>query len=257
MGVANVCTANRERPREVETKNRKGSRATIRSHGQSSCIVTQGDAKGNGVHDQKSRSPLSPAAQDLGKLFQRIAGGDHHAVAELYDATSAAVFGLALRILQARDAAEDVVVEVYSQVWTQAATYDAQRGTLLAWILTITRSRAIDIRRSQNRSRVEEPIEAIGDLPTTTPNPEEQSVACERHRLVKHALENLTTEQRQVIELAYFSGLSHAEIAMRLGQPLGTVKTRVRLGMLRLRELLAPLATEGGTPARSVKEHAV
>jgi RNA polymerase sigma-70 factor (ECF subfamily) len=209
------------------------------------------------VHDQESRSPLSPAEQNLRKLLQRIATGDQHAVAELYDATSPVVFGLALRILQTRDAAEDVVVEVYSQVWTQAATYDVQRGTPLAWLLTMTRSRAIDVMRSRNRTRAEEPIEAVGDLPVTTPTPEEQSIAFERHRLVKHALENLTTAQRQVIELAYFSGLSHSEIAVRLGQPLGTVKTRVRLGMLRLRELLAPLATVVDSAASSVKEHVV
>jgi RNA polymerase sigma-70 factor, ECF subfamily len=209
------------------------------------------------VHNQESRSPFSSVEQDLGKLLVQIAAGNHHAVAELYDATSAVVFGLALRILQARDAAEDVIVEVYSQVWTQAATYDAQRGTPLAWILTITRSRAIDVLRSQKRARAEEPMEAVGDLPAATPNPEEQSVALERHYLVKQALENLTTEQRQVIELAYFSGLSHSEIAVRLGQPLGTVKTRVRLGMLRLRELLAPLATGMDSSASSMKEHAV
>lgn len=145
------------------------------------------------MHDQESRSSRSPTEQDLGKMLQRVATSDQYAVAELYDATSAVVFGLALRILQARDAAEDVVVEVYSQMWAQAATYDAQRGTPLAWILTITRSRAIDARRSRNRTRVEEPIEAVGDLPAMTLNPEEHSVALERHRLVKDALENLTT----------------------------------------------------------------
>jgi len=195
------------------------------------------------VHDQESRSPLCPPEQDLRKLLQRIATGDHHAVAELYDATSSVVFGLGLRILQARDAAEDVVVEVYSQVWRQAALYDTQRGTPMAWLLTMTRSRALDVLRSRSRARAEEPIEAVGELPAATPNPEEQSMAFERHRLVKQALAKLTADQRQVIELAYFSGLSHTEIAVRLGQPVGTVKTRVRLGMLRLRELLAPLAT--------------
>lgn len=209
------------------------------------------------MHDQESHSPLSPAEQDLGKLLQQVAAGDSHAVAELYDATSTVVFGLALRILQTRDAAEDVVVEVYSQVWTQAAAYDSQRGTPLAWILTMTRSRALDALRSRNRTRAEEPMEAVGDFPAETPNPEERSVALQRHRFVKHALDNLTTAQRQVIELAYFAGLSHSEIAVRLGQPLGTVKTRVRLGMLRLRELLAPLATGGDSSASAVKEHAV
>src|ERR1700752_4352121 len=97
----------------------------------------------------------------------------------------------------------------------QAAAYDSQRGTPLAWILTMTRSRALDALRSRNRTRAEEPMEAVGDFPAETPNPEERSVALQRHRFVKDALDNLTTAQRQVIELAYFAGLSHSEIAVR------------------------------------------
>jgi DNA-directed RNA polymerase specialized sigma24 family protein len=99
-----------------------------------------------------SRPTLIPV-QEWESVLQRIAGGEHQALAELYDATSAAVFGLALRIVQARDIAEDVVVEVYSQVWMQAAIYDFQRGTPMAWLLTLTRSHAIYLLRSRSRAR--------------------------------------------------------------------------------------------------------
>lgn len=183
-------------------------------------------------------------------LLQRTAAGDQLALAELYDATSTAVFGLALRILGEKAAAEDATVEVYAQVWAQAKVYDSQRGTPLAWLLTLTRSRALDLLRVRNRSQVAEPLETAGNVQATTPNPEEISVVAERHRLVRNALGRLSEEQRQAIELAYFSGLSHTEIANRLGQPLGTVKTRIRLGMIRLRELLNAQAQPGRTMSK-------
>jgi len=179
---------------------------------------------------------------DLPQLFIRVATGDHHALAELYDATSKVVFSLALRIVQERDIAEDVVIEVYTQVWGHAATYDPKRGTPLAWLLTLTRSRAIDILRSRQRTQKEDPIEQAHHVSADLPNPEDQSETAERQGIVRRALATLNEEQRQLIELAYFSDLSHSEIAARLGQPLGTVKTRIRLGMLRLREQLVPLA---------------
>lgn len=184
-----------------------------------------------------------PAGEvDWGDLLQRIAQGDQTAVTELYDATSHVVFGLALRVLGDRAIAEDVVVEVYSQVWGQAQTYDAQRGTPLSWLLTVTRSRAIDALRSRQRVQRIEPLETAADAPDSTPGPEDILGTAERRRVVSQALANLSPDQRQVIEMAYYSDLSHSEIALRLGQPLGTVKTRIRTGLLRLRELLGPLA---------------
>ena len=152
------------------------------------------------------------------------------------------VFGLALRILGDRDAAEDAVVEVYTQAWKDAKTYDPRRGTAASWLLTLTRSRAIDILRARRRDDLADPIESASDIRAATPDPEEASTIAERQRLVRGALSGLNLEQRQAIELAYFSGLSHTEIALKLGQPLGTIKTRIRLGMLRMRELLDHLA---------------
>ena len=184
-------------------------------------------------------------ALHLAAVLQRVSLADQHALGELYDATSSAVFGLALRILNEQAAAEEVVVDVYQQVWTTAKRYDPQRGTVLAWLLTMTRSRAIDLLRARNRSGGTEPLEAAANIPSSIPEPEEVSLAAERHRFVRAALESLNADQRQAIELAYFSGLSHSAIAIRLKQPLGTVKTRIRVGMIKLRVALSERADLG------------
>src|SRR5262245_24159762 len=183
--------------------------------------------------------PAPPDPQpDWAAMLGRAAAGDQAAMTELYDSTSAMVFGLALRILGNRDAAEDAVVEVYAQAWRHARVYDARRGTAAAWLLTLTRSRAIDMLRARHREGVPHPLEAAGEIRSSDPDPEEASTDAERQRFVRGALNQLSSEHREAIELAYFSGLSHNEIALKLGQPLGTVKTRIRLGMMHLRELL-------------------
>src|SRR5262249_23713005 len=161
------------------------------------------------------------------------------------DSTNRLVYGLILRVLGDASTAEEVLLDVYTQVWRQASTYDTGRGAPLAWVTTIARSRAIDRLRSgwQDQKR-KEPLDSIGDAPTGAATPEEETVASERQQLVREALARLTPEQREVIELAYYSGLSHSEIAAKLNQPLGTVKTRTRLGMMKLREALAPMLEE-------------
>jgi RNA polymerase sigma-70 factor (ECF subfamily) len=180
--------------------------------------------------------------QDLISLVEQVAAGDQAALATLYDTTNRLVYGLILRVLGDTSSAEEVLLDVYTQVWRQAASYDAGRGTPLAWLTTIARSRAIDRLRSgwQDQQR-KESLETLGDAPADAANPEETTVASERQRLVRAALAALSPEQREVIELAYYSGLSHSEIAEKLNQPLGTVKTRTRLGMMKLREALAPM----------------
>lgn len=185
--------------------------------------------------------------QELVSLVQQIAAGDQSALAALYDTTNRLIYGLVLRVLNDISSAEEVLLDVYTQVWRQAASYDTSRGTPLAWLTTIARSRAIDRLRSgwQDQQR-KEPLESLGEAPATAASPEEMTVASERQRFVRSALDQLSPEQREVIELAYYSGLSHSEIAARLNQPLGTVKTRTRLGMMKLREALAPLLGTGG-----------
>jgi RNA polymerase sigma-70 factor (ECF subfamily) len=180
--------------------------------------------------------------QDLISLVQRVATGDQAALAALYDTTNRLVYGLVLRVLGDPSSAEEVLLDVYTQVWRQAASYDTNRGAPLAWLTTIARSRAIDRLRSgwQDQQR-KEPLDALGDTPAGAASPEDATVASERQRFVRAALNSLAPEQREVIELAYYSGLSHSEIAAKLNQPLGTVKTRTRLGMMKLREALGPM----------------
>src|SRR5499427_6450743 len=183
--------------------------------------------------------------QDLILLVERIATGDQSALAALYDATNRLIYSLVMRVLGDMSSAEEVLIDVYTQVWRQAASYDANRGAPLAWMATIARSRAIDrLRSGWQDQRRKEPLDVLGDAPAGTASPEETAAESERQRLVREALNLLTPEQREVIELAYYSGLSHSEIAEKLSQPLGTVKTRTRLGMMKLREALAPLLGE-------------
>ena len=183
--------------------------------------------------------------QDYASLIKKVAGGDQSALTTLYDSTNRLIFGLILRIVTDRATAEEVLLDVYTQVWRQALNYDTTRGAPLAWMMTIARSRSIDrLRSGKHEQQGKEPLDSIGEVTSNTVNPEEATVNSERQRIVRTALETLSAEQREVIELAYFSGLSHSEIALRLGQPLGTVKTRTRLGMMKLRDALIP--TLGG-----------
>jgi RNA polymerase sigma-70 factor (ECF subfamily) len=183
--------------------------------------------------------------QELTALIRSVAVGDQSAMATLYDSTSRLVYGLALRILGNAATAEDVLMDVYTQVWRQASQYDDKRGAPLAWLTTIARSRAIDrLRSGAQEQRRHEPLESVS-LSAPTTSAEDFMIASEMQKLVRVALASLSPEQREVIELAYYGGYSHSEIAAKLGQPLGTVKTRTRLGMMKLREMLKP-TYEGG-----------
>ena len=179
--------------------------------------------------------------QEWAGFLARIAAGDQPALAELYDASSAKVFGLAMKILADRTAAEEVTMDVYTQVWRRASTYDLEQGTPGSWLMTLARTRAIDRFRSQCLERGRQvPLDQAAELLGLAETPEQYSAGLERQRLVQDAMANLSAEQRQAIALAYYWGMSHSEIADRLKVPLGTVKTRMRLGMIRLRTVLAP-----------------
>jgi RNA polymerase sigma-70 factor (ECF subfamily) len=178
------------------------------------------------------------------ELIRSAAEGDQQALATLYDTTSRAIYGLLLRILADHSAAEEVLLDVYAQVWRQAGAYNRERGTPLAWLTTIARSRAIDrLRRTRHEQQRTGPLdEALRGAGGESV--EEGVRAGEVRAVVRAALDALVPEQREVIELAYYGGMSHSEIAAARGLPLGTVKTRTRLGMMRLREMLRP-ACEG------------
>jgi RNA polymerase sigma-70 factor, ECF subfamily len=181
-----------------------------------------------------------PQESRQAELIEEVARGDQQALASLYDATSRLVYGLLLRMLGDAGAAEEVLLDVYAQVWRQARRYTGARGSPLAWLTTIARSRAIDrLRRGRDSARRTEQLDArTFEVASAAASVEEEVAARERAARVRAALEALPREQREVIELAYYGGLSHSEIAARTATPLGTVKTRTRLGMMRLRESL-------------------
>jgi RNA polymerase sigma-70 factor (ECF subfamily) len=171
--------------------------------------------------------------------LERIARGDNEGLATLYDRHARPVYSLALRILQDQGEAEDIVQEVFSQAWRQAAQYDVSRGAVAAWLFTLARSRAID----RLRARRARPERAAGDrqaenLVYQGVSPDLQVLSAEQVRHVRAALDALPVLQRVAIELAYYEGLTHVEIAERLEQPLGTVKTRIRLALGKLRDAL-------------------
>jgi RNA polymerase sigma-70 factor (ECF subfamily) len=190
---------------------------------------------------------LQPAAESQAEdesSLRRLASGDQAAAAGLYDRHARPLYSLILRILGNETEAEDVLQEVFAQAFRQASRYDARRGAVAAWLLTIARSRAIDRVRAR-RARVEtgagETQTTLDEMPDAQPDAVSTMLDEERSSLVRQALGELPTLQRIAIELAYYDGLSHSEIAERLEQPLGTVKTRIRMGLLKLRDVL----TEG------------
>jgi len=173
-----------------------------------------------------------------------VAGKDSQALADLYDRYAPVSLALAGRILGDRSEAEDVLQIVFTRVWQEAGRYDAAKGSPTSWILSWVRNGAIDrLRRREALQRAT--LHSLDHAPAGHEEPaghDEQS-ALERERLQK-AVASLPADQRQVIELAYFEGLSQTQIAQRLGEPLGTVKTRVRLGMSKLRQALPVLSRE-------------
>lgn len=170
-------------------------------------------------------------------LLHAVARGDEPALAALYDRYRVILFGLLVRILNSREEAEDVLQEVFLQVWRRAADFDEQRGRPFTWLVTLSRSRAIDRLRvlaarqrladSAAKEATDEASDAVAD-----------TLHAEQREIVARALASLPEEQQRTLKLAYFEGLTQSEIATQLGTPLGTVKTRMRAGMMKLRELL-------------------
>jgi RNA polymerase sigma-70 factor (ECF subfamily) len=174
------------------------------------------------------------------KLLCRIAQRDLQAVAEFYDQTATPLYSVALRILGDRGEAEEVIQDVFVQIWEKAAAFDPLLGSAFHWALSITRHRAIDrLRSRQRRTRlVEELLESGGAEPAESTLPDTQAAGAEAVARVHAALATLPRDQRQSIELAFFAGLTHPEIADTVHEPLGTIKARIRRGLLKLREAL-------------------
>ena len=185
-------------------------------------------------------------------LIARAAGGDERAVADLYDRYGQVLYAVAYRIVGQRADAEEVVLDAFAQAWREASRFEASRGSVAGWLTTIARSRALDLVRARSR-RERITATAAAERPESPPamggwraDPSSGVDVAERRRQVQLALEALSPPQRRAIELAYFDGLSQSEIAELLNEPLGTIKTRVRLGMQKLRDALRPFYFEPG-----------
>lgn len=183
-------------------------------------------------------------ATNYNALVASMAHGDERAAATLYDDLSPMLYALALRILGERADAEEVVLEAFTQAWKKAAWFQPERSSVLSWLSMITRTRALDVLRARSRrSRAlssatramgDEPVAVSGTMRVASDLVEDE----ERAAVVGYALHSISAAQRAAIELSFFSGLTHLEIAERLGEPLGTVKTRIRLGMQHMRSAL-------------------
>jgi len=175
------------------------------------------------------------------ELIQRMASKDATALDAFYKRYNRYAFGLVLRIVGSREDAEDVLTEVFWQVWQQSGKYDSTRGKPVAWLLTIARTRAIDRLRSAGRHQNQtDELDEQRDAPPATAGEVDPFVLRDTQAAVQDALQTLPEQQRIPLEMAYFQGMSHTEIAAALGQPLGTVKDRIRNGMLHLRKRLRP-----------------
>jgi len=181
----------------------------------------------------------APSAKDQPQvtdsmLISRIRAGDEDALAALHDRYSQVVYSVALRVLGETTQAEDILQEIFLQLWRNPQTFDSNRGSLGAWLAVITRHRAIDhLRRRRPESDIEDVIVAVDThLEQTT----DRNMTIAR---VRAAVEHLPAEQRKPLEMAFFQGLTHSEIASKTGEPLGTIKTRIRTALLTLRKALA------------------
>jgi len=177
-------------------------------------------------------------------LVQRLLQRDVRAFEQLYDRHSRIVYGLVLRILQQASTAEEVVQDIFLQLWRNAAQYDGSRGPFLPWLLTLARNRALDHLRlkSERQRRREEQSEQLPPIVVSAPDFEAKLDDKRRAARVRELMSALQPQQKRAIELAYFEGLSHSEIAARLEEPLGTVKSWIRNGLLKLKEGLQTTA---------------
>jgi len=198
---------------------------------------TRGQTLGDVLYANPAKVPVSEA--EWVALVQAIAVGDQLALQSLYGRVHRLVFTLAMRIVRSRESAEEITVDVFHQVWKRAASYDAAGGTVIGWIMNQARSRALDrLRFEQRRKRTPAlPFETLED---SSPSASEATLdADDRNQLLHHAISTLTPYEREAIETAFFSEFSYFETAAHLRQPVGTIKTRIRSGLAKLRHALA------------------
>jgi RNA polymerase sigma-70 factor (ECF subfamily) len=199
----------------------------------------------SGVGSAPQPKPIIPGRQNTAEeswseYVWAIQKGNAEALSKLYDATSKPLYSLALHILRNRADAEEVLLDVYQQIWHAAKSFNPSRGGLWHWLILLTRSRALDrLRHTASKRQHEVPaLPEHSPVASSALLPEQASMVAQEQMTVRQAVRSLPPEQREALELAYFSGLTHIEIASRLGVPLGTIKTRIRSGMDKLRGTL-------------------
>jgi len=185
------------------------------------------------IMQQKSNRELDQ------QLIEQVKNGDNTAFKEIYSRFSQVVYNLALRMLRDKEDAEEVVQEIFLQLWNKAYTYDSERGAVSTWIINIARSRSIDKLRTlgyreRNTEIGEEKVNSNSDLSRIIEDREESK------NVIRQALDSLPYKQRTAIELVYFEGLTHLEAAEKLDEPVGTIKTRIRLGVMKLKDKIMP-----------------
>jgi RNA polymerase sigma factor (sigma-70 family) len=193
-----------------------------------------------------SKGPRELAHLTDEALISLVASSDDGALAELYDRFGRVAYGLALRILRDEALAQDAVQEAFLAVWHSADRFLAERAKASTWILTLVHRRSVDLVRREDRRRGE-PLERAPEAATTSTAEDEVALGFQR-RVVQEALRRLPAEQREALELGYYGGLTQSELAERLGQPLGTIKSRMFAGLTRLRDLLAQAGLEESLP---------
>jgi len=176
---------------------------------------------------------------DWARLVQQIAASDQLALHALYDRSHRIVFTLVMRITANREIAEELTVDVFHDIWRRASRYDAANGTVIGWIMNQARSRAIDRLRFESRIKRSGNGSSLSPTDEATADPRDVLELRQQTQSLRAALANLTAGEREAIEVTFFGGLTHADAAARLNQPLGTVKTRIRSGLHKLREALA------------------
>ena len=183
-------------------------------------------------------------------LMEAIAVGDSNALRDFYDRHSGLVYAVCVRVLRDRNDAEDLLVDIFHEVWQKSSRFDASRGSPMTYLMTLTRSRAIDRQRSRAKTRVASDIDQ-SEVEAAGMQPDAPIIANEARVAVVKALQSLEPQQREAIECAYYDGLSHTEIAEKLNKPLGTIKTYIRQGLIRLRDGLRNTYGGGGNEDRA------
>jgi RNA polymerase sigma-70 factor (ECF subfamily) len=188
--------------------------------------------------------PVDPERRLDSELLVRVGAGDEAAFAQLYDRFAPGLYSLILKMVRDEKEAEDVLQEGFTHVWRRATTYDPKRSSAFTWAVMVFRHKAID--RLRSRQRRERLTERAGGDPLQAPDTDTRSAEApamhEEVAMVRLALDQIPADQKQAVELAFFGGLTHEEIAVRLGTPLGTIKARIRRGLLRLRDFLKEVA---------------